>query len=130
MKKLVLTILTIFYLGASSGATVHFHYCMGQLIEWGLSRTNAEECGSCGRNESDTKKCCNNQSQQFKVEKSQKASLSVYDFNLPQLDLGLVTFIKTPEKITSNLKDEHYPGIQPQRTQAIPAFIRNCNFRI
>ena len=130
MKKLVLTILTIFYLGVSSGATVHFHYCMGQLIEWGLSETNAEECSSCGRKESETEKCCKDQSQQFKVEKSQKAAPSAYEFNLPQLDLSLASFIETPQIFSSFLREEHYLSIQPQRTQTIPAFIRNCNFRI
>lgn len=101
MKKLVLTILTIFYLGVSSGATVHFHYCMGQLIEWGLSETNAEECSSCSRKESETEKCCKDQSQQFKVEKSQKAAPSAYEFNLPQLDLSLASFIETPQIFSS-----------------------------
>ena len=130
MKKLVLTILTIFYLGVSSGATVHFHYCMGQLIEWGLSETNPDQCTSCGRPESETGKCCKDQSQQFKVEKSQKVALSAYEFNLPQLDLSLASFIEIQQIFSYSLSEEHYLSIQAPRTQTIPAFIRNCNFRI
>ncbi|MEJ7694905.1 hypothetical protein [Daejeonella sp.] len=130
MKKLVLTILTIFYLGVSSGATVHFHYCMGQLIEWGLSDTNPDQCSSCGRPESETEKCCKDQSQQFKVEKSQKAAPSAYEFNLPELDLSLTSFIETQHMFSSSLREENYLSIQPPRTQSIPAFIRNRNFRI
>ena len=130
MKKLVLTILTIFYLGASSGATVHFHHCMGELVEWGLSDTKSDQCGNCGSKESETGKCCKDQIQQFKVEKSQKAAVSVYEFNLPLLDLALATFNETQYISSSSLREEHYLSIQPQRTQNIPVFIRNCNFRI
>ncbi len=130
MKKLVPTILTIFYLGVSSGATVHFHYCMGQLIEWGLSETNADQCSSCGRPESETGKCCKDQSQQFKVEKSQKAALNAYEFSQPLLDVSFASFIETQEMFSSSPGEEHYLSIQPLRTQTLPAFIRNCNFRI
>ena len=130
MKKLVLTILTIFYVGVSSGATVHFHHCMGQLVEWGLSDTKSDQCGNCGRKESGTEKCCKNQSQQFKVEKSQKAALSVYEFNLPLLELSLAPFNESQQILSSSLREEHNLSIQPQRTQNISVFIRNCNFRI
>ncbi|MES2874061.1 MAG: hypothetical protein V4708_10085 [Bacteroidota bacterium] len=130
MKKLVLTILTVFYLGVSSGATVHFHYCMGQLIEWGLSETSSDQCGSCGRQESETCKCCKDQSQQFKVEKSQKAALSTFELNLPQLDLPLAFFTEIPQMSSSYDIDHLYLSIQATRKQNTPVFIRNCNFRI
>jgi len=130
MKKLLITFLAVLYLGVSSGATVHFHYCMGQLIEWGLTESNTDQCSSCGRPESETDKCCKDQSQQFKVEKSQKAGLSAYEFNLPQLDLFFASFIEPQQILSSSQIEEHFPGIQPPRTQTIPAFIRNCNFRI
>lgn len=128
MKKLVLTILTLFYLGVSSGATVHFHYCMGQLIEWGLSETSSDLCGSCGLQESETGKCCKDQSQQFKVEKSQKAALSAYEFNLPQFDLPLPFFTEIPQISSANGIDDL--SIQTTRTQNTPVYLRNCNFRI
>ncbi|WP_411273708.1 HYC_CC_PP family protein [Daejeonella sp.] len=130
MKKLVLTILTLFYLGVSSGATVHFHYCMGQLIEWGLSQTSSEKCSSCGRQESETGKCCKDQSQLFKVEKSQKAALSAYEFNLPQFDLPLAFFNEIQPISSSSDTNELHLSIPATRKQNTPAFIRNCNFRI
>lgn len=130
MKKLVLTILTLFYLGVSSGATVHFHYCMGQLIAWGLSETSSDRCGSCGHQESQTGKCCKDQSQEFKVGKSQKAALSAYEFNLPQHDLPLAFFREIPHISSSSEIYELYFSIQSTRTQNKPVFIRNCNFRI
>ena len=130
MKKLVLTILIIFYLGVSSGATVHFHHCMGQLVEWGLSDTKSDQCGNCGSKESESGKCCKDQSQQFKVEQSQKAALSVYEFDLPLLDLSLASFNETQHILSSSLREENNLSIQPKRTQNISVFIRNCNFRI
>lgn len=130
MKKLVLTLLIIFYLGVSSGATVHFHYCMGQLIEWGLSEINSDQCSSCGRQESETGKCCKDQSQQFKVEKSQKAALNAYEFNMPLLDVSFASFTESRDMFSSSLREEHYLSLQVPRTQTTPVFIRNCNFRI
>lgn len=130
MKKFIITLFAVFYLGVSSGATVQFHYCMGQLIEWGLSINEADKCDSCGMNKTETKDCCKDQHQKFKVEKSQKASQNVYQFNLTPLEIPLTAFNEHNAVYVSSLKEEHDFSNAAQRTQNIPVFVRNCNFRI
>jgi hypothetical protein len=56
MKRTLLTILAIFYLGVSSGATVHFHYCMGELVSWGLAKQAGKVCDFCGMSKTTAKK--------------------------------------------------------------------------
>ena len=130
MKRFIITILAVFYLGVASGATVHFHYCMGQLIEWGLSNKEADKCGNCGMNKPESTDCCKDQHQNFKVEKSQKASQNVYQFNLPLLKIPLTAFNEHNVVYVSSLKEEHHFSNAPLRKQNIPVFVRNCNFRI
>jgi hypothetical protein len=36
MKKILVSILAVFYLASSVGATVHLHYCMDKFINWSL----------------------------------------------------------------------------------------------
>ena len=47
MKKFITAILAVLYLGTSSGATIHMHYCMGKLADWGLGHKNSKTCGQC-----------------------------------------------------------------------------------
>jgi len=48
MKKVFATILAVIYLSTSMGATVHFHYCMGRLMDWGLLDHGRTDCSFCG----------------------------------------------------------------------------------
>ena len=48
MKKTLVSILAIFYLASSVGATVHLHYCMDKLISWSLSKGDGDRCDKCG----------------------------------------------------------------------------------
>src|SRR5688500_1465038 len=74
MKKLIIPILALFYLSMSVGATVHMHFCMGKLVEWGLSHNDSESCGACGMKKSDEKEngCCKDESKAIKLDTDQK----------------------------------------------------------
>src|SRR6187455_1672217 len=47
MKRIVVSILGVFYLASSVGATVHLHYCMDKLINWSLLK-GGDKCNKCG----------------------------------------------------------------------------------
>lgn len=130
MKKFVITILAIFYLGASSGATVHLHYCMGQLIDWGISQSENEECANCGMEKGNSEDCCKEQEHKITVKDSPKASAIVYYFNT--LGLNIPPTVYSDPRIlygdTFALKGVYSDS--PPRTQATPVFVRNCTFRI
>src|SRR5512138_104862 len=103
MKKIIVAILAVLYLSTSIGATVHLHYCMGRLVDWGLWHTNSSRCSTCGmekKHGSNDNGCCRDEHKQLKVEKDQKLSesflqsgriaaeltavpVSVYSFLLP-----------------------------------------------
>ena len=131
MKKLVITILAIFYLGVSSGATVHVHHCMGELVEWGLSDNSLDDegkCTNCGMKQGNSEQCCKSQKQEFKLKDSYKAPLNVLKIHsftiIPPSNLELQT-LAIPK---ANQQDKfEFSVSKPRKT---PTFLRNCNFRI
>jgi hypothetical protein len=132
MKKTLLTIFAIFYLGIASGATVHFHYCMGELVSWGLEKKSRAVCDFCGMPKSESKKksCCEDVEQQVKIEKAQKISQSVYKFEsfsavitLPELFVNYQAPV--PVKIAGEALSNAPPEDQP-----VPVYLKNCTYRI
>ena len=132
MKKLLATILTIIYLGTSAGATLHIHYCMGKLADWGLGHNSSAICSHCGMNKSESmdNPCCkdeykvvqNNTDQVvtetgFPVVRVEYATLPVYFFEncLP----GFLSIT------TQNLI-----GHEPPRNGSVAIYLRNSVFRI
>lgn len=131
MKRLLITVLAVFYLSVSSGATVHFHYCMGELIEWGLSddaSKSADNCDNCGMKKGVSEDCCKDQKQEFKLKESQKASFSTVQAKV--IDLPAKVY---PELGFTQVYAKEYliPVINaPPRIQKAPTFLLNRNFRI
>ena len=131
MKKLLITVLAVFYLGVSSGATVHFHYCMGELIEWGLANDNSEkaaDCSNCSMKKGFSEDCCKDQKQEYKLKESQKAPLSA--FKPVFFALTPVTYPDLDQILLSTTADLILESNALPRTMKTPVFIRNCNFRI
>jgi hypothetical protein len=131
MKKLVITILAIFYLGVSSGASLHVHHCMGELVEWGFSDNSLDEdgkCMSCGMKQGNSELCCKTQKQEFKLKDSYKAPLSVFQIH----SFALLTQTYLDHKILAKTKAlaDDFVQISAPPSEKTPAFIRNCNFRI
>lgn len=130
MKKFIVTILAVFYFGASSGAAVHIHYCMGQLIDWSISKSGTGSCTNCGMEKDNSKDCCKDKQHQLTLKDSPKASKVVYHFNTIGAEIPLTSY-KEFEKLNFKSLDENKAVINsPPRTQAVSAFIRNCTFRI
>ncbi len=71
MKKFLVSLLAVLYLGMSSGIAMELHYCMGRLagIEW-FSSDN-DRCGRCGMKE---KKggCCSDEYKFVKLQDAHK----------------------------------------------------------
>ena len=71
MKKFLVSLLAVLYLGMSSGIAMELHYCMGRLagIEW-FSSDN-DRCGRCGIKE---KKggCCSDEYKFVKLQDAHK----------------------------------------------------------
>ncbi|MHA4845176.1 HYC_CC_PP family protein [Flavitalea antarctica] len=74
MKKFLVFILAVLYIGSSTGATIHIHYCMGKLVNMSLN-SESKKCPKCPSKEkssSCSKECCKDLHKTLKLEKDQK----------------------------------------------------------
>ena len=133
MKKFLVAILAFFYLGTSSGATFHFHYCMGKLVEWSLSHSNSDKCSNCGmekHNEKDNG-CCKDEHKQIKLEKDQKVTWPA--FKLIYLFSPVIltsSFIQLPDRHVHFISEENPVSHAPPRSNGVAVYILNSLFRI
>ena len=130
MKKLIITIFAIFYLGVSSGATAHFHYCMGELVNWSISPEKDHKCSNCGMEKANSKNCCKDQHQKLEVKDFTKSSEIAYQFNVSSKELFFSSYKELEKVHAYSIIENNTISISPHRTQATPVFIRNRNFRI
>lgn len=133
MKRTLLIIFAIFYLGTSQGATLYFHYCMDELVQLGMTRTNQTACDFCGmtKKEAEKKSCCKDDSKQANVDNYQQAAAKVH-FNFEQAPILIpnnpIWQIRNAG-IPFELDKSSLSNAPPQR-QLLPVFIRNCTYRI
>ena len=131
MKKLLVTILAIVYLGTSSGAMIHLHYCMGKLAETSFSKDTNKTCSKCGMKVSQKKSgCCKDESRFVKNSTDQKASISHYEFFQTDCQLEQAPSYIVPEEVFGNqLVVAHAPHAPPDQ-QGSPVYLRVCSFLI
>jgi hypothetical protein len=55
VKKLVIAIIALLYLVSASGVIVDIHYCIGDLAAVTYGKTTDDNCGSCGKEKSQSK---------------------------------------------------------------------------
>lgn len=130
MKKFLVSILAIFYLCTSVGATVNLHYCMGQLVNWDLSIKETHTCSKCGMEKVKAEKngCCEDKHHVLQVEKDQKGE-NRYQ---PEAPVGIAIITTFPPYITpvaSSISEEYPVSNAPPRS-GVPVRIRYCIFRI
>jgi hypothetical protein len=130
MKKFLVSILAIFYLGTSVGATVNLHYCMGRLVNWDLSVKETHTCGKCGMEKVKAKKngCCEDKYQVLQVEKDQKAE-NRYQPAAPVAIAVVTTFLSFETPVASSIAEEYPVSNAPPRP-SVPICIRYCIVRI
>lgn len=131
MKKLLVSIFCIFYLGIASGATVHFHYCMGELLSWGFSEVKSSSCDNCGMEKSgaDFEKCCKDETKQLKVEKAQKAETNIQFGKLPPVILSTQLLQNSPPALPA-VNVPHPLSHAPPHTGKDSLFLRIRSLRI
>lgn len=132
MKKLILTLLALIYITTSTGATIHLHYCMGQLADWGLGSNNSKTCGKCGMLEFDNKNddCCRDEHKFVKNDSDQKYAeaglhlMQVLAVALSPYFYEFQTHYFLPP--TGGIPMSH----APPTGSGVAVYIRNCVFRI
>lgn len=132
MKKVVLAILAVLYLGTSTGATLHLHYCMGKLADWGLTQNDSNECGKCGMEkvEKDNHGCCKDEQKFLKNESDQKTT----DLTFKQIQFIAVALPSSYIEFTAidlcTITEKNPVCNAPPPNLAVAIYISNCVFLI
>ncbi len=131
MKKLIIAILAILYIGTASGATVQMHYCMGKLVNWSIGHDDAKTCDNCGMEKDGSGKngCCKDEQKQIKLEKDQKVAEAFQLMQLTATAVPVSSIVYTLPHVAS-ATEEHPRSNAPPLTDATSLYIRNCTFRI
>lgn len=146
MKRFLTILFTVFYFTASSGVTVHMHYCMDKLVDVNFWQAKKESCNSCSSTEASksenckkcsskkakSKDCCQDRHEQLKIEKSQQAAQNLYKAG----SFSALALFHQPSSfqdlfILSNNERLRLPfSNAPPLKSSVPTFILNCTFRI
>jgi len=131
MKKILALTLAVLYIGTSTGATFHMHYCMGKLIDVKLWHSEVKKCSKCGSAPGTlcAKKCCKDKHKTVKLEKDQKAENAVQA--MQQVAVATtVSFVDIPKVYIISLVEAYPVSNAPPRTSKVPTHILNCTYRI
>jgi hypothetical protein len=114
MKKLITFIVAILYLVTSTGATVHLHYCMGNLKSWGIGYDDSKFCSNCGMKKSDaTKDCCKDDHTYIKNDNDQRIADSPSLLNGLSVAFSIPVALRMSLSYTSTTIDKYPPGDAP-----------------
>ncbi|MFC6102258.1 HYC_CC_PP family protein [Olivibacter domesticus] len=133
MKKLLLIILTFFYLGVSTGFTMHLHYCMERFVETNLWHGKEEVCGKCGMKKEAGKKkdCCKDEHKQVKLDKLHKGSeIAFLEFQKISIILPTILYPVLDYQVLSTITDESPLNNSPPHGDSNPLYLKNRVFRI
>lgn len=131
MKKFITAILAVLYLGTSSGATVHMHYCMGKLADWGLGHKESKTCGNCGMEKSNEKDngCCKDEHKFVKSSSDQKVVESSFQLMEVMGTAFISEYAKLPSLQLTSVTEENPVSNAPPRS-SIAVYILNRTFLI
>jgi hypothetical protein len=131
MKKLLITILAIVYLGTSSGVVLHMHYCMGKLAELGFSAKTSSICSKCGMPQSTKKKgCCKDESSFVKNTSDQKLDLNGFQFLQNFAIEEIHNLMETPTPLVKEIALILPISHAPPDPGGPAVYIRICSFLI
>ena len=132
MKKFVVAILAILYLGTSVSATIHLHYCMGKLVDWSLWHNDSSKCGTCGMekgHKTTDDGCCKDEYKYVKNTTDQKTTEYTIQ-TLQVLATSTSSFYNNEldhfHNTSQNCPTNHAPPIN----NGVGILIRNCVFRL
>lgn len=132
MKKCISILLAVLYIGTSTGATLHMHYCMGKLADWGIGHDDSKTCGKCGMEKSNEKPngCCRDEFKFIKNDTDQKtAEAGIQLMHIVAMALP-VSFVEIAAIGFPSVTEENPISHAPPRSNGVAVYIRNCVFLI
>ena len=130
VKKFIAAILTLIYLGSTTGATVHMHYCMGKVESWTLVAHDEKNCDNCGMKlatEKD-KSCCKDEKRFYKNQTDQQAAQGIILLQQFSAASTIPQGFELPAALHASFRNGiPHSNAPPERT-ALPVYLRNCVF--
>ena len=127
MKKILVSILAVFYLASSVSATVHLHYCMGKFISWSLLK-GGDKCNKCGMEKDGG--CCKDENKFVKNNVDQKVAEPAVQLIQMSAVAAPVGLIYSSEYYLSSLIQVYPINNTLPRINGVGIYILNSVFRI
>jgi hypothetical protein len=129
MKKIVVIIFTLIYLGFSSGLVLEIHHCMGAVADFSLVNDHDEStCGKCGMEKGNIK-CCRDEMKFVKLQDSHKLVQADYSLSVPIILISIFHHLLYQDVKYLPVSDEYNIHSPPVLAGASPN-IKNCVLRI
>jgi len=130
MKRIIVTILAIAYLGTSTGAMISMHFCMGKLANWSFGNDETKTCGKCGMEKKTNHGCCQDEHKFFKSSSDQKITESA--FNEIQLLAAVLpaSFVEVKHVVLPCITEENPTGHAPPLHHGVSIYVLTCDYRI
>ena len=132
MRKLIISILAILYLGAATGASINIHYCMDKMVgaEWGTGSDG--HCSKCGMEKNPRKdNCCKNEQKLVKINLDQKTTNASIEFVKLVFSSSFQYPVATDQSLQlSSITEEHPLSNAPPDPLSIAVYKLHCKFRI
>ena len=129
MKKYLLVILTILYVGVASGIILNIHHCMGKIVEVELWQNDT--CPSC-KEKKQAGHCCSTETQLVKMTVDQDIhQVPVIDYTPVALSLlfNMHNLLILSEADESGISYPYYTT-PPDECSGTERCILNCSFLI
>ena len=130
MKRIAAFILLMLYFVTSTGTTMHYHFCMGEVANSSILVYKEKKCGKCGmeKKQNEDNGCCKDEQKWIKIDDDQKVDTS--QIEISKLQLAVIAFVF----FNSNLfAQDNHPLAEskaPLRSCELPTYLLNCVFRI
>ncbi len=132
MKRFLVTIIAVLYMASAMGATVHLHYCMGELVGAGFVHKERHKCPKCGMiTTTGENGCCKDEHKTLKTSEHQLAKNTQEVKSLPAVLPVVFAGGYAPAFKTDNQERKISLFYSPPLNwRHWPIYILNCNFRI
>lgn len=130
MKKITVTIFSLYYLALACGITVNFHYCMDRLASVKLFASEVKQCGRCGMETHKSNGCCRDEVEVVKLQDDQQKT-TVTSFDIPAIDPVVITPSAFIAADFYNIDEErHFHNHSPPLLSAQDTYLQINVFRI
>lgn len=128
MKRFLIVIFALLYVGLSSGITLTLHHCMGKLVE--VNMWQAETCNTSGAKYAH-KSCCSTETEFIKISDDQNIDQLQVIKHVP-VAIALLFDLRNLYSLTETEQGTDFPiyADTPPEWSGTDRLIRHCTFLI